>query len=248
MRQTIKIFKSVDELSDFFAQKIATDIQQFPQGKFYSIALSGGSTPRKVFEYIALHFKNQVEWQKVQIFWGDERCVKPESEESNFRMAKESLLEKVPIPANNIFRIQGEADASAEAARYAEIIRQHIPSEDNIPRFDLMMLGLGDDGHTVSIFPGNLHLFKSKKLCEATENPYSKQKRITVTGKIINSARTVVFLVTGESKANMVSGIIGKKEGYKQLPASMVKPTEGDLIWLLDEQAANKLMDPLKQL
>jgi len=241
MGNTIKIFKSIDELSHFFAQIIETGIRQLAQGEFYSIALSGGSTPRKVFEYIALHFKQKIDWQKVQVFWSDERCVDPESEESNYRMAKESLLDKVPIPAKNIFRIHGEADPSPEADRYSEIIRKHVPDQNNIPRFDMMMLGLGDDGHTVSIFPGSLNLFNSDKLCELAENPYSKQKRITVTGKIINHARIAVFLVTGESKAEIVSRIIEKKEGYEQFPASMVNPQEGELIWLLDGQAADKL-------
>jgi 6-phosphogluconolactonase len=241
MRNTIKIFINVDELSHFFAQEIATAIQQLPPGKFYSIALSGGSTPRKVFEHIALHYKHQVNWQKVQVFWSDERCVDPENEESNYRMAKESLLDKVPIPTENIFRIHGEADPLSEADRYSDIIRQHVLTQNNIPQFDLMMLGLGDDGHTASIFPDNLALFGSEKLIEVAENPYSKQKRITVTGKIINSARTVVFLATGDSKAEMVARIIERKKGWDKLPASMVNPGEGKLVWLLDEPAANKL-------
>lgn len=241
MGKTVKIFKGVEELSHFFAQKIADDIQRISQGNHYSIALSGGSTPREVFEYMALHFKDQIGWQKVKVFWSDERCVGPESEESNFRMAKESLLQKVPIPAKNIFRIHGEADPSLEAARYSETIRQHVPAQNNIPQFNLMMLGLGDDGHTASIFPGSLHLFNSEKLCEVAENPNSKQKRITVTGKIINNSKTALFLVTGESKAEMVDRIIGQKDGWEKLPASRVNPCAGELFWLLDEAAANKL-------
>jgi len=237
----IKIFKGVNELSHFFAQKITDEIQQKSSGEYYSIALSGGSTPRKVFEYIALHFKNQIDWLKVKVFWSDERCVDPESEESNYRMAEESLLDKVPIPVNNIFRIYGEANPSLEAERYSEIIRQYVHSKNNIPQFDLMMLGLGDDGHTASIFPGSLHLFESNKLCEVAVNPYSKQKRITVTGQVINQAKTIVFLVTGESKAEMVARIIEKKDEYDKLPAAMVHSENGELIWLLDEQAASKL-------
>lgn len=241
MENSINIFKSIEELSDFFAQKIAAGIRQTASGNFYSIALSGGSTPRKVFEYIALHFKDQVEWHKVLIFWSDERCVDPESEESNYRMARESLLDLVPIPAENIFRIYGEADPLAEAKRYSEVIRQNVILKNTIPQFDLIMLGLGEDGHTVSIFPGYLHLFKSKNICEVAVNPYSKQKRITVTGHVINQAKMVVFLVTGESKAEMVARIIAKKDGYENLPASLVHPENGELFWLLDEHAANKL-------
>lgn len=241
MGKSIKIFKTVDELSHSFAEVIVTGIQQTPPGNPYSIALSGGSTPRKVFEYIAAHFKTKIDWEKVFVFWSDERCVDSKSDESNYRMAMESLLEKVNIPSDNIFRIYGETDPDLEADRYSEIIRSHVSSQHNIPQFDLMMLGLGDDGHTVSIFPGNLPFFSSSKLCEVAENPYSKQKRITVTGQIINNAKTVVFLVTGGSKAEMVARIIEKNEGWKKLPASLVKPENGELLWLLDEQAANKL-------
>jgi len=247
MGNSIKVFKSIDELSHFFAQKIAGDIQQITSGNYYSIALSGGSTPRKVFEYISLHFKDQIDWQKMLVFWSDERCVDPESTESNYRMAKECLLDQVPIPATHIFRIYGEADPAAEAERYAEVIRQHVLSKHHIPQFDLMMLGLGDDGHTVSIFPGNLHLFHSDKFCEVSVNPYSMQKRITVTGRIINQAKKIIFLVTGDAKAEMVARIIEKKEGCEKLPASMVSPHEGELIWLLDDHAAHKLNETFKQ-
>ncbi len=241
METTVKIFKSANELSHFFAQKMADDIEQFSSGKYYSMALSGGLTPRKVFEYLASQFRVRIEWQKVQVFWSDERCVDPENDESNYRMAKESLLNEISIPAKNIFRIHGEADPSMEADRYSDIIRQHVLTQNNIPQFDLIMLGLGDDGHIASIFPDNLALFESEKLMEVTENPYSKQKRITVTGNIINSARTVVFLVTGEPKAEMAARIIERMKGWDKLPASLVNPGEGELIWLMDEPAASKL-------
>ena len=241
MGNSIQIFKTVDQLSHFFAEKIVIGIQQTPQGNHYSIALSGGSTPRKVFEYITVHFKTKIDWSKVFVFWSDERCVDPGSDESNFRMAKESLLDKVSVPPDNIFRIYGENDPDVEADRYSETVRCHVSLQCDAPQFDLMMLGLGDDGHTVSIFPGYLPLFNSTKLCEVAENPYSKQKRITVTGQIINHAKTVVFLVTGASKAEMVYRIIEKKNGWEKLPAALVKPEDGELLWLLDEQAANKL-------
>ena len=241
MENSIKIFSTVDELSHFFAELIVTGIQQTPPGNHYSIALSGGSTPRKVFEYLAVHCKTQIEWEKVFVFWSDERCVDLQSDESNYRMAKESLLDMVSIPSDNIFRIFGESDPDLEADRYSEIIRSHVSSQHTFPQFDLMMLGLGDDGHTVSIFPGSLQLFHSNKLCEVAVNPYSRQKRITVTGQIINHAKTVVFLVTGASKAEMVVRITEKKDGWGKLPAALVRPAEGQLIWLLDELAASKL-------
>lgn len=242
MENAIKIFESIDELSQFFARKLAAHIRETPAGNFFSMALSGGSTPRLVFAYLALNFRDQIDWQKIRVFWGDERCVAPESDESNFRMAKESLLDHVPIPTNNIFRIRGQASPSDESDRYAEATRQNVPSYHNIPRFDFMMLGLGEDGHTASIFPGNMHLFSSDKLFEVAENPYTKQKRITATGKLINQARHIVFLVTGDSKAEIVARVIERKDACEKIPASMVHPENGELFWLLDDRAASKLL------
>lgn len=242
MGPSIRIFKNIDELSQFFTKKLASLVKETPGGSYFSMALSGGSTPRQVFDYMALHSGDQIDWHKMLVFWGDERCVEPESEESNFRMAKERLLDFIPIPAINIFRIKGESDPYVEAERYSEIVRRHVLSQNNIPRFDLMMLGLGEDGHTASIFPDNPGLFKSDRLFEVSENPYTKQQRITATGKIINQARHIVFLVTGQSKAEMVARIIERKEGWDKLPAGMVFSASGEQTWWLDDRAASGLM------
>ncbi|MDX2443132.1 MAG: 6-phosphogluconolactonase [Bacteroidales bacterium] len=238
MEKSINIFKNIDELSGFFAQHLKTKVKAIPEGQFFSIALSGGSTPRAVFQYLALNYKTQIPWKKILVFWGDERCVPPESEESNYRMANESLLDQVPIPGSNIFRIMGEARPSNELERYAKLVRQHITLVNGIPQFNFIMLGLGNDGHTASIFPGNLDFFNSEKLFEVAEHPQTKQKRITATGKLINQALNVAFLVTGESKAEMVNIILGHKEDWQKLPASLVHPKDGELIWLLDDKAA----------
>ena len=216
-------------------------IQAIPEGQFFTIALSGGSTPRAVFQQLALKFRNQIDWKKVKFFWGDERCVAPESDESNYKMAKESLFDYVPIPAGQIFRIRGEENPISESYRYAEEVTKHVYIQDNIPQFDFVMLGLGEDGHTASIFPGKLDLFKTDKLFEVAEHPVSQQKRISATGSLINHARTVVFLVTGESKSSMISKIIGQKRDWEKFPASMVNPGKGELIWLLDEKAGSRI-------
>lgn len=241
MKKTIKIFKSIDELSQYFAEQLAQSISNTPEGNFFSIALSGGSTPRLVFQYLALNFKDKIDWRKLLVFWSDERCVAPESDESNFRMAKESFLDQVPIPPINIFRIIGEADSFDEAARYSGVVRKQVPSKNNILQFDLVMLGLGDDGHTASIFPGNLHLFNSEKIFEVVQHPQTKQKRITITGNLINQALTVAFIVTGDSKATMIANVLEKQEDWENLPASLVHPENGNLLWLLDNNAAAKL-------
>jgi len=212
-----------------------------PEKHFFSIALSGGSTPSSIFQYLAANFRETLAWDRLLVFWSDERCVAPDDHESNFRMTKESLLDHVPIPTTNIFRIKGEDNPALEAERYAKAVGQFIPSYNDIPRFDLMMLGLGDDGHTASIFPGNLHLFNSKKLFEIAEHPKTMQKRITATGTLINNAQTVAFLVTGEAKSEMAATVLYRKPGSENLPASLVDPVNGDLLWLLDEKAAGKL-------
>ena len=244
MENQVRIFNTIDELAGHFGNMLVGSINKKYKGSFFTIALSGGSTPKKVFEFLAANFKFKIDWQKVLVFWGDERCVAPVSEESNYRMVKESILLKVAIPAGNIFRIKGEEEPSKEANRYSEIIRKNVPQVNNIPRFDLMMLGLGDDGHTASIFPDNLQLFQSENIFEVATNPYTKQKRITVTGRIINQSKTVVFIATGESKSEMVAWILKRENGYELLPASLVKPEKGELIWLLENLAANGLKTP----
>ncbi len=238
MKKHVQIFKNIADLSEYFAALIMSGVQNTPEGRSFSIALSGGSTPKAVFEYLATHFADQIAWDKVQVFWSDERCVPPDSPESNYRMAKESLLDCVPIPAGRIFRIPGEADPATAAAQYTETAHQNLIVSNGVPVFDLLMLGLGEDGHTASIFPNNIHLFHSDHPFEVAEHPQSGQQRITVTGNTINHANVVVFIATGAAKAEMVANVLAKKPGWEQLPAALVNPEAGKLVWLLDEAAA----------
>lgn len=237
----VKTFLTVEDISQYIANMIYRALISSEPGSHFSIALSGGSTPRSVYSYLASLKDNPLDWQKIRLFWGDERCVEPGSPESNYGMVKDSLLDHIDIPESNVFRISGEKEPITEAARYADIVSVLLPHENNIPRFDLVMLGLGEDGHTASIFPGHTGLFHSEKLFEATENPYIGQKRITATGKLINQAAMVIFIVSGSSKAKTISGIIGKGGDLKKYPASLVQPERGELIWLLDEGAAGEL-------
>lgn len=241
MEKSLKIFGSINELSAFFAKLIIMKIQAIPEDQFFSIALSGGSTPKAVFQQLAFKFRNKIDWKKVKVFWGDERCVAPGSDESNYKMAKESLFDHVPLPASQIFRIRGEENPALESDRYAEVVTQQVYMQNNIPQFDFVMLGLGEDGHTASIFPGRLDLFKTDKLFDVVEHPVSQQIRISASGRLINNARTVAFLVTGDSKSMIISKIIGQKEDWEKLPASFVCPKKGDLLWLLDDKAGSKI-------
>jgi 6-phosphogluconolactonase len=237
----VKIFADLNDLSHFFAEGLIEKMNSKPKGSFFSISLSGGSTPKYVFEFLSKNYKNKIDWRRVIVFWGDERCVPPDNQDSNYRMACESLLNKVDIPEKNIFRIKGESVPMNEAKRYSRLVKKQLGDPRTIPGFDLIMLGMGDDGHTASIFPGNASILSSKKLFEVAENPYTKQLRISATLKLINESSAIAFIVTGKSKAEIVDRIINKKEGWEKLPASMVNSVKGETLWLLDKEAASLL-------
>lgn len=201
------------------------------------VALSGGSTPKEVFKELAAHFKNRIDWSKVQFYWGDERCVPADDEESNYRMANEYLFSKVKLPSVNIHPIKGENKPEEEAIRYAGLLEAKLPDHNMQPQFDLVILGIGDDGHTASIFPHQISLWDSKSYCEVAEHPETGQKRVTLTGAIINNAKEVAFLVTGENKAQKVLEIMEKKGNHTSYPASLVAPNTGRLNWFLDADA-----------
>jgi 6-phosphogluconolactonase len=228
----IQISKSVKELSEFFAQLLINKVNNSKD--YFHIALSGGTTPKNIFEYIALYHQNTIHWNKVKFYWGDERCVPPTDSESNYKMANDSLLRKLHISADNIFRIKGENDPQHEEDRYNSEILKQITIKDDYPSFDLIMLGLGEDGHTASIFPNQKSLLNSDKIFAHAVHPGSGQTRITLTGRVINNASNVVFIATGKNKSKIVDTIINKKENYTDYPASFINPKEGELYWLLD--------------
>ncbi len=236
----IKIFNNPEKLTDYFANYLRNQIDL--SNEKFNLVLSGGSTPKYVFEYLAHHYKEKIDWNKINFFWGDERCVHPDNSESNYKMANDSLLSKADISKNNIFRIKGEDNPETEAIRYARIIRQNVPLSNSYPQFDLIMLGLGKDGHTASIFPDQLELLEKENTCSVSIHPVTKQKRITLTGKVINNAKEVVFIVTGKNKAKIISEILNDKNRSKKYPAEFINPVEGNLIWLLDKTAASLLV------
>lgn len=241
MEPDIRIFEQSDELLRFFSDMLAEKIRKKPEGRNFTIALSGGRTPQILFDCLSTQYRDCIDWPRLMVFWGDERCVPPESAESNYRMAREYLLDRVPIPGNQVFRIHGEANPAAEARRYESVVKERVTDQKNgLPVMDLILLGLGEDGHTASIFPDQIGLFESKNLFEKAVNPYSGQIRITATGKLLNQARVVVFLAIGKAKAQMVSRVLNPKEGHQGLPASRVRPVNGELIWLLDAESAQK--------
>ena len=202
------------------------------------IALSGGSTPKIVFDTLASDFVDEIDWKKVHFYWGDERCVPPTDEESNYKMTVNHLFSKVVVPEENIHRVLGENNPTGEAMRYANLLEIDLDRVDGIPQFDLVILGMGDDGHTASIFPYEIELWDAPDHCVVATHPDSGQKRITINGKVINKAKEVAFLVTGESKTEKVTEIINKEGDYKKYPASLVAPESKALVWFLDQSAS----------
>jgi 6-phosphogluconolactonase len=237
----IKISPSQDELAHDLARELADMINSAAEiKKILNIVLSGGSTPGLLFSTIADHFSDSISWDNVHFFWGDERCVPPEDPESNFGMAKRALLDRIKIPSSNIHRIIGENNPEKEAVRYSKEIASFIRNKDGLPVFDLIILGLGEDGHTASIFPGNQELITSEKICRVAIHPSTLQKRVTMTGRVINNADIIIFLVTGSHKAEMVSAIIDHP-GITDYPAALIEPVHGVLKWYLDSDAAAML-------
>ena len=230
----INIYKTSDEL----AEKLSDHIINKYLNK--NIALSGGSTPLKLFK--ALSRKLDAIENEIKFYWVDERCVPPESDDSNYKSAKSFLFNSKKIKKENIYRIKGENEPSNEVVSYSNTLRNNLELVNNIPAFDLIILGLGDDGHTASIFPHELNKFKNETDCVVATHPTSGQKRISLSEKIINNSKEIIFHVTGSGKKHVVDNIINKRGEYIKYPASHIKPDSGGKIsWYLDFQAAENL-------
>jgi len=205
----------------------------------FSVALSGGNTPRAVYSLLASEHK-QLPWDRIHIFFGDERHVPPDHPDSNFRMARESLLSKVPIPEKNIHRIHAELDAEAAAAEYDQHLRDFFRLGNyDWPRFDLIFLGIGEDGHTASLFPGSKALTETSRRVAANWVEKFKTFRITFSFPVLNHAAEVVFLVSGAGKAQILSEIL--RPGTQKYPVQSVQPENGRLLWLVDQDAGSLL-------
>ena len=236
----VKIYSDSKKVVKALAKEIYKLSKSSSQERFH-ILLSGGNTPGELFRRITKKYADSIEWGKVHFWWGDERCVPPESESSNYKLANEILISQITIPPANIHRIKGENDPEKEALRYAEEITDNLNFRGENPVFDLVILGLGEDGHTASIFPDELELFEDERVCAVTQHPLTGQKRITVTGKILNNANRVFLLVTGANKAQRVAEIMNDDEAAKLLPAYYISPANGELVWFIDEAAAQKI-------
>ena len=236
----VNIFASPHEMAENMALNMINQIERAGKSKIpLNIALSGGNTPRLLFSVLAEKYSGPVDWRYVNFFWVDERCVPPDDQESNYGAAYKILLSNINIPDSCIHRIKGEEDPETEALRYSEEIKNNVPAFRNLPAFDLIILGMGDDGHTASIFPGSNDLFESDKICETTVHPESGQERITITGRVINNAGIVTFMVTGKKKSGIINKILGEDPAAKKYPAAYVTPVHGKLNWMVDADAAS---------
>ncbi len=240
IKEEVKVFKDPKALAQGFTEFLLKLSDVYPQ---MNLALSGGTTPKVIFDYWAEHCKESIDWKRINFFWGDERCVPPENEMNNYGMTKEHLFDKVPaIGSNSIYRIHGENEPEEEAQWYSKVLQVKLMQKLEFPSFEVVMLGLGDDGHTVSIFPNQIELWDSKDICVIGEHPETGMQRVSLSGRVVNNSQYVVFLATGKNKAEKVRDILkNRKDFLNKYPAAKVNPKKGYLYWFLDEEAASLL-------
>jgi 6-phosphogluconolactonase len=245
-RRQVRIYDNIEELSraaaGWFVQGANDAIAR--SGRF-TVALAGGSTPQRLYQLLAdSPFRQQIDWPKLEIFWNDERAVPPDHPESNYGMAQDALLSRVPVDWSRVHRMPGEtADADRAAISYQHEIAAAlaVSAEGSPPSLDLVLLGIGEDGHTASLFPSTEALQEHRRWVVANQVPQRSMYRLTMTLPILNQARQVVFLVTGAGKAAILNEILDGPLDPQRLPSQAVQPTAGQLFWLLDRQAAEKV-------
>ena len=232
--------KYIYDTKDLTASSLADElfsIFQTSQG-FINIAISGGSTPGILFRIISEKYGNSINWKNIRFFWVDERCVPPDDDQSNYKMTLETLFNHIDIPEENILRVLGENEPGNEAVRYSVLIKSLVPIGQGFPSFDIILLGIGDDGHTASIFPDQMNLLQSQEVCETAVHPESGQVRVTLTGKVLNNSKRVFFLVCGTGKKDIIPKIMDKDPIY---PASHIIRAKEGIKFYMDAAAAANL-------
>lgn len=240
----VRILTTPQELFDVAAGEIVRTANEAvaARGRF-TIALSGGSTPKSLFHLLATNARTALPWDRMYFFWSDERHVPPTDADSNYLMADEVMLSKIPVSAANVFRVEAEnPDAQAVADAYEQTLKKFFKTKDGeILAFDLILLGMGPDGHTASLFPGTDALAEKSRLVVANYVEKLKTSRITFTLPLLNAARCVMFLVSGTDKAPALKAVLEENVPGEQYPSKLVAPTNGSLIWLIDRGAASGL-------
>ena len=242
MNPEVRIFQDLEFLSRAAAQLFFDQAEQSirDRGRFL-VALTGGSTPVRLFQLLAEDKSEKIDWNKTHTFWGDERCVPPDDPESNYRMARELLLRHVNIPDANVHRIQGELGPVKASEEYGHVLEQFASPPLRWPRFDLVLLGMGEDGHTASLFPGSP--VEALGPTEAVTAHYQDRpaERVTLTPHVFNTARLILFMLVGGNKALTLSKVLSDTHQPQLYPAQRIEPKDGKLIWMVDQAAASKL-------
>ena len=239
MKPTIRIFKDADELSRAAADLFVTlAVQSIRERGRFLVALSGGSTPMALYRLLA---REPIDWTRIHVFWGDERLVPPEDPENSYGQAREALLKHIPIPTENIHRVASELDPVAAARDYASILREFAAPPLDWPRFDLVLLGLGEDGHTASLFPGSPVDATEPVIAVTAQYQGRPARRVTLTPLVFNAARQVIFLVTGANKAVTLKGVFSDYNSSEQIPAKRIQPADGQVTWLVDKAAGKEI-------
>ncbi|ANS87380.1 6-phosphogluconolactonase [Vibrio scophthalmi] len=233
-----KIFDTADQV----VESLAKDMQAYSElGRAVHISLSGGSTPKMLFKLLASEpFASAIQWQHLHFWWGDERCVAPDDAESNYGEANTLLFSQVAIPAENIHRIRGEDEPQAEAVRFAKEMADVIPCENGTPVFDWILLGVGADGHTASLFPGVTN-YADENLSVLASHPESGQIRVSKTAKVLQAAKRISYLVLGAGKVAIVNEISTTPASELPYPAAKIQSTTGETEWYLDSDAAAQI-------
>lgn len=245
MHEHRKVFGSTEMLVNAVTSSIVEILNKAIASRgVSSIALSGGTTPKSVYELLATdEFSSQIRWPFVQMFWGDERCVPPHSSESNYKMVSEALLEKIPIPKYNIHRMKGERPPDEGARVYEKELREFLPVHHGYPQFDLMLLGLGEDGHTASLFSGTPAVEERTRWVTNVYADHLQSHRLTLTLPVINNSRTVMFIVSGGKKSSILKQVLEVNE--VRYPAQRVRPDQGTLLWMCDRESTRHLTTPM---
>jgi 6-phosphogluconolactonase len=246
MQPQIRIVADSVALARTAAEIFVRWVQEAAQTKdIVTVALSGGSTPKSLYALLAndAAFRTQVPWDKIHFFWGDERHVPPDHPESNYRMAHEAMLSRVPIPASHIHRIKAEnANADQAAEEYERMLQAVVQTaESALPRFDVVLLGMGPDGHTASLFPGTTALQERTRLVAANWVEKFSAYRITLTLPILNNADRILFIIGGADKAETLQAVLEGDQQSPRFPSQLIRPTHGSLVWLVDKAAASQL-------
>jgi len=240
-RSHITVYRSAADLEQRAAEEIVRVMNAAINDRGVCfVALAGGETPRHCYRRLGMDpLKDRVDWSCVHLFFSDERPVPPNDSQSNFGMVERSLILLIDIPQRNVHRIKGEIDLAVAAEEYEMELRTAFGKRP--VRFDLVLLGIGEDGHTASMFPGTDVVEEKTALVRPVVDPDQNIRRVTLTFPIINSAREILFLASGKRKASIVQRVLGTTESAKDLPATMVRPVDGRLRWMLDEEAASQI-------